>query len=68
MRVFQIGVAGGVGRRLAPLLVDRGDEVSGMFRDPGQRDAVVALGATPVAGDLITDSVKQLSRAMASEW
>lgn len=65
MRVFQIGAAGGVGRRLAPLLIERGDEVSGMFRDPAQSELVAALGATPVAGDLISDSVDELASKMA---
>ena len=65
MRVFQVGVAGGVGRRLARLLVERGDEVSGMFRDPTQRETVSGLGATPVPGDLIKDSVDELAQRMA---
>lgn len=60
MKVFQIGAAGGVGRRLAQLLVERGDEVTGMFRNPAQTDIVAASGATPVSGDLITDSVEVL--------
>lgn len=61
MKVFVIGAAGGVGRRLARLLTDRGDEVTGMHRDPGQADTVHESGATPVAGDLIADSVDELS-------
>jgi nucleoside-diphosphate-sugar epimerase len=61
MKVFQIGAAGGVGRRLAQLLVERGDEVTGMFRNPGQTDTVTASGATPVIGDLIADSVDVLA-------
>jgi len=65
MRVFQIGVAGGVGRRLARLLVERGDEVTGMFRDPAQSEAVADLGATPVVGDLINDSVDELAAKLA---
>ena len=65
MRIFQIGVAGGVGRRLARLLVERGDEVTGMFRDPAQSEAVAALGATPALGDLINDTVEQLAAKMA---
>lgn len=61
MKVFQIGAAGGVGRRLAKLLVERGDEVTGMFRNPAQTDIVAANGATPVSGDLIADSVEVLA-------
>jgi len=33
MKVFQIGVAGGAGRRLTQLLTARGDSVTGMHRD-----------------------------------
>lgn len=61
MKVFQIGAAGGIGRRLSTLLTARGDEVTGMHRDPGQADVIAATGATPVLGDLITDSVDDLA-------
>jgi nucleoside-diphosphate-sugar epimerase len=61
MKVFQIGAAGGVGRRLAQLLSERGDEVTGMFRNPAQTDTVATTGATPVVGDLIADSVETLA-------
>jgi len=62
MKVFQIGAAGGVGRRLARLLITRGDEVTGMHRDPAQAETVRAAGATPLVGDLINDSVDELAR------
>ncbi|MDX3119757.1 NAD(P)H-binding protein [Streptomyces scabiei] len=65
MKVFQIGAAGGVGRRLARLLSERGDEVTGMHRDPAQADTIRATGATPVSGDLIADSVKELAGKLA---
>ncbi|WP_306362883.1 NAD(P)-binding oxidoreductase [Nocardia sp. CC227C] len=65
MKVFQIGAAGGVGRRLARLLTDRGDEVSGMYRNPDQVETVRESGATPVPGDLIHDSVDELAEKMA---
>lgn len=61
MRIFQIGAAGGVGRRLAPLLIADGHEVAGMHRRPEQADTITATGATPVVGDLIADSVDQLA-------
>ncbi|WP_353713592.1 NAD(P)H-binding protein [Arthrobacter sp. K5] len=61
MKVFQIGAAGGVGRRLALLLSERGDEVTGMFRNPTQAETVAATGAKPVLGDLIADSVETLA-------
>ncbi|MDO4888900.1 MAG: NAD(P)H-binding protein [Actinomycetaceae bacterium] len=65
MKVFQVGAAGGIGRRLAPLLVERGDEVTGMFRNPDQRETVASSGATPVEGDLISASVEDLAAQMA---
>ncbi|MEV6158545.1 NAD(P)H-binding protein [Nonomuraea sp. NPDC052129] len=65
MKVFQIGAAGGVGRRLARLLTDHGDAVTGMLRNPAQADTVRACGATPLAGDLIDDSVQLLAAKMA---
>jgi len=65
MRVFQIGVAGGVGRRLARILVERGDSVTGMYREPSQKEAVEALGASPVRGDLISDSIDELAAKVA---
>ncbi|MEV0331050.1 NAD(P)H-binding protein [Micromonospora echinospora] len=64
MRVFQIGAAGGVGRRLLALLARRGDEATGMHRRPDQAERIAAAGATPVAGDLIADSVEGLAAKM----
>ena len=65
MKVFQIGAAGGVGRRLAQLLTTRGDEVTGMHRNPAQAETVRATGATPIVGDLIADSVEELAAKMS---
>ncbi|MFI6865963.1 SDR family oxidoreductase [Nocardia sp. NPDC050406] len=65
MKVFQIGAAGGVGRRLARLLTDRGDEVTGMYRNPDQADTVRESGATPLSGDLIADSVDELAAKLS---
>ena len=59
-RVFLIGAAGGVGRPLAVQLVRLGHDVTGMHRSPEQAQTIRDLGATPVGGDLITDSVAQL--------
>lgn len=64
MRVFQIGAAGGVGRRLSRRLVERGDEVTGMHRNPTQAEVVAATGASPLHGDLIENSVDELAAAM----
>lgn len=65
MNIFQIGAAGGIGRRLTALLTARGDHVTGMHRDPQQAEAIRENGATPVAGDLITDDVEELAGKLA---
>lgn len=64
MKVFLIGAAGGVGHRLARLLSDRGDAVTGMFRNPAQSETVAGSGATPLTGDLVTDSMQDLAAKM----
>ncbi len=64
-RVFLIGAAGGVGRRLAALLTADGHRVSGMHRTGGQDDVIRAAGGDPVVGDLISDSVDVLASRMA---
>ncbi|MQS15636.1 SDR family oxidoreductase [Streptomyces kaniharaensis] len=65
MKVFQIGAAGGVGRRLAELLTACGDEVTGMHRSPAQADTVRATGAAALAGDLLADTVDDLAAKLA---
>jgi dihydroflavonol-4-reductase len=56
MRVFLTGGTGFIGQRLVPALRRRGWEVTALVRRPdgGPARALVALGATPVAGD-VTD-------------
>lgn len=61
MKVFQIGAAGGVGSRLSRLLVEGGDQVTGMHRAPEQAKRIEQGGATPVTGDLIGDTVEDLA-------
>lgn len=65
MKVFLIGAAGGVGRRLATHLRERGDAASGMHRSGDQRDVIASAGAAPVAGDLVADSVEELAAKIA---
>lgn len=64
MRVFLIGATGGVGSRLARVLSAHGDDVTGLHRSEGQAEAVAALGATPVLGELIADEVDALAQKM----
>ena len=53
MRVFVAGASGAIGTRLVPQLIDRGHEVIGTFRSPGHGERVRALGAQPIALDLL---------------
>jgi 2-alkyl-3-oxoalkanoate reductase len=53
MRVFVAGASGAIGSRLVPQLVERGHEVIGTFVSPGNAERIRALGAKPVALDLL---------------
>ncbi len=53
MRVFVAGASGAIGTRLVPQLIDRGHEVIGTFRSPGNAERVRAFGAEPIALDLL---------------
>jgi nucleoside-diphosphate-sugar epimerase len=53
MRVFVAGASGAIGTRLVPQLISRGHEVIGTFRSPGSAGRLRALGAEPVALDLL---------------
>ncbi|HEU0132886.1 MAG TPA: NAD(P)-dependent oxidoreductase [Mycobacteriales bacterium] len=51
MRVFVAGAGGAVGRRLVPMLVERGHEVVGTTRTPAKVETLRRLGAEPVLLD-----------------
>ena len=53
MRVFVAGASGAIGTRLVPQLVDRGHEVIGSSRSAANAEHIRALGAQPVALDLL---------------
>jgi 2-alkyl-3-oxoalkanoate reductase len=53
MRVFVAGASGAIGTRLVPQLIDRGHEVIGTSRSPDKADRLRALGAEPIALDLL---------------
>ncbi len=64
MRIFVVGASGAIGRRLVVQLLDRGHEVIGTFKSPGKADRVRALGAQPVARDLLdARAVREAVRA-----
>ena len=53
MRVLVVGASGAIGTRLVPQLIDHGHEVIGTFTSAGNAERVRALGAEPVALDLL---------------
>jgi nucleoside-diphosphate-sugar epimerase len=56
MKVLVAGASGAIGTRLVPQLIDRGHEVIGTFRSPGSANRLQALGARPIALDLLDPS------------
>ena len=52
MRVFVTGASGVIGRRVVPLLVNAGHQVTAIGRSEDKRSALAKVGATPVALDL----------------
>lgn len=51
-RILIIGGHGKIALLLAPLLVERGDEVDAVIRNPDHASEVSAAGATPVVADV----------------
>lgn len=64
-KVFIIGGAGKVGRRLAQQLAKRGHEPRALHRRPEQTAELQALGARPVHGNLLELDVDGLAGLMA---
>jgi nucleoside-diphosphate-sugar epimerase len=60
MRIFLAGATGVIGRRLVPLLVDRGHSVTGFVRRDADADWLRSLGAKAVRGDVFdADGVRR---------
>ena len=53
MRIFVAGATGALGRRLVPLLVADGHQVTAMTRSPGKAAGLRAAGAEPVVADAL---------------
>jgi 2-alkyl-3-oxoalkanoate reductase len=53
MRVFLAGATGVIGRRLVPMLVAAGHQVTGMTRSPEKAGALRAAGAQPAVADAL---------------
>ena len=68
MRVFIAGASGAIGTRLVPQLVERGHEVVGTYHTPRKGERLRALGAEPVALDLLDrEAVLAAVRAAAPD-
>ena len=63
MKVFIVGITGGVGSRLAAQLKARGDEVGGLCRKPEQVETLAALGISASLGD-----IAQIDAARLAEY
>jgi len=61
MRVFIIGITGGIGGLLAQKLHSRGDTVHGLVRRDDQQTELAAQGVQARVGDLARMSVEELS-------
>lgn len=66
MRVLVAGASGAIGSRLVPQLIDAGHEVIGSSRSPRNAERVRALGAKPIALDLL-DARAVRKAVLASE-
>lgn len=65
-KVFIIGAAGKVGRRLVKQLVGRGHEAIALHRNPEQGSELADLGATPIEGNLLELKSGQMAQLMSS--
>ncbi|MFM0047773.1 NAD(P)H-binding protein [Paraburkholderia sediminicola] len=64
-KVFIIGAAGKIGRRLVRRLADRGHQSLALHRKPEQRGELQALGGTPIAGSLLDLDAQGLAQFMS---
>jgi nucleoside-diphosphate-sugar epimerase len=66
MRIFLAGAGGVIGRRLTPLLVAAGHEVTGTTRSAGKAEAIAKLGAIPAVVDVFdADALTRAVKAAA---
>ncbi|SFD51579.1 NAD(P)H-binding protein [Roseivivax sediminis] len=61
MKVFVVGIAGGVGRRVAARLVAQGVQVGGLVRRSAQVEDLAAEGIAATLGDLVTLTSEELA-------
>jgi nucleoside-diphosphate-sugar epimerase len=66
MNVFLAGATGAIGRRLVPMLVERGHAVHGTTRSRAKADALRTAGAVPVVIDVFDAEALRAAVAAAS--
>ena len=66
MRVAIVGAHGQIGLRLARMLADRGDEVTGLIRNRGHASEVTGAGAHPVVCDVEQEDVAAITAAIGT--
>lgn len=64
MRIFLAGATGAIGKRLVPLLINAGHQVTGMTRSATRGAALRAAGAEPAVVDVL--DLETLSRAVSA--
>ena len=64
MVVAIAGAHGKIALRLIPLLVERGDSVIGLIRNPDHADEVSEAGASPVVCDLEQATIEEIAEAI----
>lgn len=67
LRTLILGATGAVGGLLAGMLVERGDEVTGLVRGPGQQQSLADRGIRGILGDLSTLTVDDLVAVFAGQ-
>ena len=65
MKVFIIGIAGGVGRFVAEKLVALNHDVDGLVRQPARGEALGRSGIATTPGNLVTMSIAELATALS---
>ena len=64
-RIFVAGATGVIGRRLVPLLVDRGHDVTAMTRHAASVPLLRSTGASPVVADALDGHAVRTALAQA---
>ena len=64
MKVFIVGIGGGVGRRVAQQLIDLGHQVDGFVRQPEKVAGLARSGISMITGDIVKMSISEIASAL----